>query len=145
MIVVDDGRHLIPQLRDILDVFVNAVVAHVVGGWLGPQQAIVPNVLLGKAASVMTPDHRIGQVQIFDHGLQFALVFFGYFAAEDHGDFLGLPDGTIHIQEPLGELVHSGAAMEDEVVAVLHLREEQPVLAACRLTLPGGEEGSEGR
>src|SRR5205823_11536932 len=75
----------------------------------------------------MTADHRIGQVEIFDHGLQFTLVLLGHFAPEDHGDLLGLPGPrgypTIHVQEALSELVHRGAAMEDEVVAILHLRE----------------------
>ena len=74
--------------------------------------------------AVMTPDHRIGQVEIFDDSLEFAFVLLGHLAAEDDGDLLGLPDGAVQIQQPLGEFVDGGAAAEDEVVAELHLREE---------------------
>src|SRR5437773_12042710 len=95
----------------------------------------------------MTADHRIGQVEIFDHGLQFTLVLLGHFAPEDHGDLLGLPGPRgyppIHVQEALSELVHRGAAMEDEVVAILHLREEQPMLTPSVLALLVREERGE--
>ena len=71
----------------------------------------------------MAADHRIGQVEIFDHGWQLALVIFGHFAAADGGDLLGLPDVPIQVQQSLGELLNGGSTMEDQVVAVLHLRE----------------------
>jgi hypothetical protein len=82
---------------------------------------------------------------VFDHRLQFAFVLLGYFAAENQGDFLGLPQGAIEVQQALSNLVNGGATMEDEVVTILHLREEEPVLTARRLALLGGEERSEGR
>ena len=68
----------------------------------------------------------------------------GDLAAKDHGDLLGLADRPIGIQQALSELIHGGAPEEDQIVAVLHLRKEQPVLAADLVTFPGGEEGSEG-
>jgi hypothetical protein len=43
------------------------------------------------------------------------------------------------------EIIQRGAATEDEVVAVLDLREEQPVLAARMFPLSCGEEGREVR
>ena len=80
--------------------------------------------------SVMTADYRIGQVEVFDHRLQLALVLLGDFAAEDQGDLLGLPQRPIQVEQALGELVDSGATRKDEIVTVLHLREEEPVLTA---------------
>ena len=69
----------------------------------------------------MAADHRIGQVEIFDHRLQFALILFGHSATEDGGDLLRLPDVAIQVQQPLGEFLHRGAAIEDQVIAILHL------------------------
>ena len=51
-------------------------------------------------------------------------------ATEDHGDLVGLPDCSIGIEQAFTEVVQCRAAMEDEVVAELDLREEQPMLAA---------------
>jgi hypothetical protein len=47
------------------------------------------------------------------------------------------------VQQALRELVQGGAAIEDEVVAVLDLRKEQPVLTARLVALLGVEERSE--
>jgi hypothetical protein len=47
-------------------------------------------------------------------------------------------------KQALGELVDGGTAEEDQVVAKLDLREEEPVLAASLSPLLGGEEGSKG-
>src|SRR5712692_5387430 len=59
--------------------------------------------------------------------------------------FLGWPIVRFNIQQALREFIHGGAPEEDQIVAVLHLREEQPVLAAGLMTFLGGEEGSAGR
>ena len=134
---------LFSELGKVLDVLVDAVVVHVIGGRLGSQYPFVANVLLGEAMPVMTADHRIGQVEIFDHRLQLALVLFGHLAAEDHGDLLGLTDGSIQVQQPFGEFIHRGAAMEDEVVAILHLREEEAMLTTSMLPFLVGDERSE--
>ncbi len=93
----------------------------------------------------MAADHRIGQIEIFDHGLQLALVLLGHFAPEDHGDLLGLADGSVQIQQSLGEFIYRGAAMEDEVVAILHLREEQPMLTSSLFAFPVCNERGERR
>ena len=113
----------------MLDVFVHAVVVYVVRSRLGPQQPIVAHVLPSKTMPVMAADHGIGQVEIFDHGLQFALVLFSHLASEDHGDLLGLSDRPVQVQQSLGEFVHRCPAMADEVVAILHLRKEETMLA----------------
>ena len=80
--------------------------------------------------AIVTADDGIGKIEIFDYGLKLALVLLGDFAAEDHGDLLGLSDGAIHVQQSFGELVDCGTAVEDQVVAILDLGEEEPVLAA---------------
>jgi hypothetical protein len=79
----------------------------------------------------------------FDHRLQLAFVLFGHFAAEDHGDLFGLPDVPIQVQQPLGEFIHGGAAMKDQVVAILHLGEEQTMLTPSVFAFLVGDEGSE--
>jgi hypothetical protein len=54
-----------------------------------------------------------------------------------------LPDGAIGVEESLLEGIDGGAATEDEIVAVLHLRKKQPVLNAGVLSLFGSEKGRE--
>src|SRR5437867_13078274 len=82
--------------------------------WQAPSSAAGRrDVLFGKAVPVVTANHRIGQVEIFDHRLQFPLVLFGYSTSEDGGDLLGWPDVSIQVQQPLGEFLHRCPPMED--------------------------------
>ena len=129
--------------RRFTTVFFDAVVVHVVSCWLGPQYPVVANILFCEAVPVVTADHRIGQVKVFHHGLQLAFILFGHLAAEDHGDLLGLADSAIQIQESFGEFINGSPTMEDEVVAILHLGEEQAVLTTNLLSFPVGNERSE--
>jgi hypothetical protein len=46
----------------------------------------------------MASDHGVGQVDIFDYGLQFAAILPGDFSAEDHRNFVRLADASISIQ-----------------------------------------------
>src|SRR5437588_7970464 len=64
-------------------------------------------------------------------------------AAEDQGEFVGLTDGAIGVEEPLLEGIDGGTTTKDQIVAVLHLRKKQPVLNAGVLSLLGSEKGSE--
>jgi hypothetical protein len=64
-------------------------------------------------------------------------------AAKDQGEFVGLTDRAIGVEQPLLEGIDGGAATEDEVVAELHLRKKQPVLNAGMLSLLGSEKGRE--
>ena len=91
---------------------------------------MIANVLLDEAVAVVAADHRIGQIHVFDLGLQLAPMMFADPAPEDHGDLVGLSDRSIGVEQPLAEIVQRRAAMKDEVVAELDLREEQPMLAA---------------
>ena len=93
----------------------------------------------------MAADDRVGQVHVFDFGLQLTVVLLGDLATEDDRDLVRLADGSIGVEQTFAEIVQRGAAAEDEVVAVLDLREEQPVLAARVFSLPCGEEGREVR
>ena len=61
-------------------------------------------------------------------------------AAEDHADFVGLSDRSISIEQSLAEVVQCCTTTEDEVVAELDLREEQPMLTARFLSLFCSEE-----
>ena len=93
---------------------------------------------------VVTANDGIGKIEVFEFSLQLSLVFAGHFPAKDESNFLRLSDGSVHVEQALGELVDGGTAEEDQVVAKLDLREEEPVLAASRSPLLGGEEGSKG-
>ena len=104
---------------------------------------MVPHVLLDKAVAVVTADDRVGQVHVLDLGLQLAAVMLGDFAAEDDGDLVRLTDGAVGVEETLTQLVERGATVKDQVVAVLDLREEQPVLTPCLFPLSFGKERGE--
>jgi hypothetical protein len=60
-------------------------------------------------------------------------------ATGDHADLVRLADCSIGVKEALAQIGRT--ATEDEVVAVLDLREEQSVLAARMLSFSCGEEG----
>ncbi|PYT96227.1 MAG: hypothetical protein DMG38_24755 [Acidobacteria bacterium] len=53
-------------------------------------------------------------------------------AAKDQGEFVGLADSAIGVEESLLEGIDGGATTEDEIIAVLYLRKKQPVLNAQR-------------
>jgi hypothetical protein len=101
---------------------------------------MVTDVLLDEAVFVMAAHHRIGKVDIFDHGLKFAAVLLGNFATEDHREFVGLPNRAIGIQQPIANPIESRSAREDQIVTILDLSEKQLVLDAPLLTLTRREE-----
>jgi hypothetical protein len=69
-------------------------------------------------------DHRVGQVHVFDLGLQLPAVLLGDFAAEDDGDLVRLADRAVGVKQSLAQLVERGAPMKDQIVAEFDLREE---------------------
>jgi hypothetical protein len=87
------------------DILLNIVI--VVGDVGHPfaKKPVITHVLFGEAVAVMTADHWVGKVEVFDHRVRFPLVLFGHFAAEDHGDLLGLSDGSVQIQQSFSEFV----------------------------------------
>ena len=93
---------------------------------------------------VVTANDGIGKIEVFQLSLQLALVLPGHFPAQDESNFLWLSDGSVHVEQALGELVDGGAAEEDQVVAKLDLGKEEPVLTAGLSPFLGGEEGSKG-
>ena len=98
---------------------------------LGSKDEVISNVLLDEAIAVMAADYRIGQVHIFDFGLQLASIMLADSAAKDDGDLVRLSDGSVGVKQSLAEVIQRRPATEDEVVAKLDLREEQPMLTAC--------------
>jgi hypothetical protein len=104
---------------------------------------MIAHVLFDEAVAVVAADDRIGQMQVLDFGLQLAAIELADLAAEDGGDLVRLADGAIGVEEPLAQLVEGGAAMEDQIVAELGLREEQSMPAAGFFPLRCGEERRE--
>jgi hypothetical protein len=82
-------------------------------------------------------------VEIFDDGLKLSLVELGNLTAEDGGDLAGLADGAVGIQESLAQMIQCGASVKDEVVAILHLGEKEPVLTAASFAFAFFEERSQ--
>src|ERR1700751_5016273 len=93
---------------------------------------------------VVTGRDGVGKVEAFELSLQLALVFPSDFPAKDESDLLRLSDGSVHVEQALGELVDGGAAEEDQMVAKLDLGKEEPVVTASLSSFLGGEEGSKG-
>ena len=94
-----------------------------------------------EAVAIVAANDRIGEVHVFDHGLQLAAMELGHFAAEDGGDLVWLADGAIGVQEALLEFVESGAAMEHQVVTELSLGEEQPMPTTGLIALLRAKNG----
>jgi len=127
----------------VLDSLVHSVVGHVVAGGLGPEDQVVAHVLLDKAIAIVAADNRVGQVHVFDLGLELAAVLFGDLAPEDDGDLVRLADGPVGVEQTFPQFVERGTATKDQVVAEFNLGEEQPVLAARLLALYCGEKRGE--
>jgi hypothetical protein len=116
----------------------------VVGRGLGAEQQVISDVLFDGAVAAVAADHRIREVEIFNQRFELAAVPLGYLAAEDGGEFRGLPNRAIRIEQALAERVQRGPPVEDQVVRVLDLREEEPMLTAGRPPLRWREERREG-
>ena len=101
---------------------------------------MVADVLLDEAVAVMTADNRVGQVHVFDLGLQLAAGLLGDLTTEDDGDLVRLADGAVGVEQTLAQLVERSPPMKDQVVAEFDLREEQPVLTARLPALSRAEE-----
>src|SRR5215471_14323213 len=140
VIPIDDGREFVAKNRQVLNRFADAVVGHIVGRGFSPEIRLIPHVLLDESILVMTADHRIGQIQIFDLGLQFAGMITTDLMAKDDGEFVGLADRPVRIQQSLTEPIDGRAAGKDQVVAQFNLREEQSVFDSSLLSFSGSEE-----
>src|SRR5260370_20851034 len=93
--------------------------------------------------AIVTADTWVGQVHVFDLGLQLAAVLFRDLATEDDGDLVWLTDGAVGVEEPLPQFVEGGPPMKDQVVAEFDLREEQPMLATRLFALCLSEKRSD--
>jgi hypothetical protein len=62
---------------------------------------------------------------------------------EDHGNLVGLADGTISVEQSLAELIQCGSPMEDQVVTIFYLGKEEPVLTARFFALAFFKEWSQ--
>ena len=58
-------------------------------------------------------------------------------------DLVGLADGAVGIEEALAQLIECDSPTKDQVVAILHLREEQAMLASGLFPLVISEERCE--
>jgi 3-hydroxybutyryl-CoA dehydratase len=70
-----------------------------------PENEVIADVLLDNAVAIMAADHGIGQVHVFDFGLQLAPIVLGDFAAKNDGDLVWLSDGSIGVKQTFAEIV----------------------------------------
>jgi len=127
-IVVANGGELFSQLWEVLHGLFDPIVSHVIGSRFGAQAQMIADILLKKAVSVVSANHRVRKMDIFDYGLKLSFVVLGDLTTEDRGDLVGLADRAVGIQQSLAQLVQCRAAVKDQVVAVFDLGEKEPML-----------------
>ena len=91
---------------------------------------MIADVLFDRAVAVVAADLGIREVEIFNQRFELATVPLGYLPAENVGEFRGLPNRAIRIEQALAERVHRGTPVEDQIVRVLDLRKEESMLIA---------------
>ena len=128
LVAIRHGRHGLAELGYGVDGLRDAEVGDVVGRGLGAEPQVIPDVLFDGAVAAVAADHRIRQVEVFNQRFELAAVPFGHLAAEDGGELRGLPNRAIRIEQALAERVQGGPPIEDQVVRLLDLREEEPML-----------------
>ena len=97
----------------MLDRLSAAVVRDLVGRGFGPQYEMIADVWFDEAVAVVAAADRVGQMAVFDHGLEFAPVKLGQLTSENGGDLVGLADSTISLEQALTQTVQGGPAAED--------------------------------
>ena len=110
------------------------------GGGFRAKVTAIADILFEESVLIVAADDRIGKIEIFDDGLQFAGVVLVDLATKDDADFIGLPNRAVGVDEPLTEFIDSSAARENQIVAVFDLGKEQPVFHTCLLSFTFGEE-----
>src|SRR5438874_5160480 len=106
-VLVDDAGHPFAEAREVLDGLGDPVVGHMVGGGLRPEQEMVADVLLDEAVAVVTADDGVGQVEVFDDGLELAPIPSGHLAAEDGRNFVRLADRSVGIEQALSQAIQA--------------------------------------
>jgi hypothetical protein len=96
-VVVANGREPVMELGKVFDGLFDPIGGHVIGCRLGAQAEVIPDVLFEGAVCVVSTNDGVGQIEVFDDGLQLSLVVLGDLSAEDGGDLAGLADRAIGI------------------------------------------------
>ena len=89
-IVVANGREPVMELGKVFDGLFDPIGGHVISSRLGAQAQVIADVLFEGAVCVVSTNHGVGQIKVFDDGLKLSLVVLGDLAAEDGGDLAGL-------------------------------------------------------
>jgi hypothetical protein len=133
----------VSELWEVFRGLFDPIVGDVIGSQFGAQAQMIADILLKETVSIVSANHRVRKMDIFDHGLKLSLVVLGDLATEDDGNLVGLTDHSVGIQESVAQLIECGPAVKNEVVAKLHLGEEEPVLAAATFAFALFEERSQ--
>jgi hypothetical protein len=85
-------------LWEVLHGLFDPIVSHVIGSRFGAQAQVITDVLLKEAVCVVSANHRVRKIEVFDDGLKLSLVVLGDAATEDCSDLVGLADRAVGIQ-----------------------------------------------
>lgn len=99
---------------------------------------VIANVLFDEAVAIAAANHRVGQVHVFDLGLQLASIMFADPATEDHGDLLGCP--IVRLASSSRSCPVPARRWKTRLSQNSTCEEEQPMRAAGLLPLPCGKE-----
>ena len=88
---------------------------------------MIADILLEEALCIVSANHRVRKIEIFDAGLKLSLVVLGDPAPEDRGDLLGLADRAVGIQS-VAQSVQCSVPVKDQVVTIFDLGEKGPML-----------------
>ena len=74
---------------------------------------MIADILLKKAVSVVSANHRVRKMDIFDYGLKLSFLVLGDLTTEDRGDLVGLADRAVGIQQSLARLIQCSAPVKE--------------------------------
>jgi hypothetical protein len=72
-IVVANGREPVSELGEVFDGLFDPIGGHVISSRLGAQAQVIADVLFEGAVRIVSTNHRVGQIEVFNNGLKLSL------------------------------------------------------------------------
>ena len=96
-IIVANTGEPVSELGEVFDGLFEPIVGYVIGSQFGAQAQMIADILLKETVSIVSANHRVRKMDIFDHGLKLSLVVLGDLATEDDSNLVGLTDHSVGI------------------------------------------------
>src|SRR4029077_7168747 len=84
-VVVANAGEPVSELWEVFDGLFDPIVGDVIGRRFGAQAQVIADILLEEALCIVSTNHRVRKMEIFDDGLKLSLVVLGDRATEDRG------------------------------------------------------------